>query len=134
MKFAWIGTGVMGASMCGRLMDAGHSAVVNNRTRSKADGLVERGATWADTPRTAAESVDVVFSMVGHPSDVREVILGADGALAGCREGTLLVDMPRASRRWRWKSPARRKSWASWRSTRRSPAATWVRGAARCRS
>ena len=93
MRIGWIGTGVMGTSMCGRLIEAGHSAVVNNRTRSKADRLVERGATWADTPRAAAESADVVFSMVGHPSDVRTVILGADGALAGCRQGTILVDM-----------------------------------------
>lgn len=93
MRIAWIGTGVMGTSMCGRLMDAGHSAVVNNRTRSKADKLVERGAGWADTPRAAAESADVVFLMVGHPSDVRECVLGADGALAGCRKGTILVDM-----------------------------------------
>jgi 3-hydroxyisobutyrate dehydrogenase len=93
MKIAWIGTGVMGTSMCGRLMEAGHSAVVNNRTRSKADQLVERGAVWADTPKAAAEDADVVFLMVGHPSDVRECVLGADGALAGCREGTILVDM-----------------------------------------
>jgi 3-hydroxyisobutyrate dehydrogenase len=93
MKIAWIGTGVMGTSMCGRLLDAGHTAVVNNRTRSKADRLVERGATWADTPKAAAETAEVVFSMVGHPSDVREVILGADGALAGCRKGSILVDM-----------------------------------------
>jgi 3-hydroxyisobutyrate dehydrogenase len=93
MRIAWIGTGVMGTSMCGRLMDAGHSAVVNNRTRSKADKLVERGAAWADTPRAAAESADVVFLMVGHPSDVRECVFGADGALAGCRKGTILVDM-----------------------------------------
>jgi 3-hydroxyisobutyrate dehydrogenase len=93
MKIAWIGTGVMGASMCGRLMDAGHSAVVNNRTRKKTDALVERGAAWADSPKAAAEGADVVFLMVGHPSDVRECILGADGALAGCRPGTILVDM-----------------------------------------
>jgi 3-hydroxyisobutyrate dehydrogenase len=93
MNIAWIGTGVMGTSMCGRLMNAGHAAVVHNRTRSKADKLVERDARWADTPKAAAEQAEVVFSMVGHPSDVREVILGADGALAGCRQGTILVDM-----------------------------------------
>jgi 3-hydroxyisobutyrate dehydrogenase len=93
MKIAWIGTGVMGTSMCGRLMEAGHTAVVNNRTRSKADRLVERGATWADTPKAAADSAEVVFSMVGHPSDVREVVLGKDGALAGCHQGAILVDM-----------------------------------------
>jgi 3-hydroxyisobutyrate dehydrogenase len=93
MNIAWIGTGVMGTSMCGRLMDAGHTAVVHNRTKSKAAKLVERGATWAAKPQAAAEQAEVVFSMVGHPSDVREVILGAEGALAGCRQGTILVDM-----------------------------------------
>lgn len=89
----WIGLGVMGSSMCGRLMDAGYQAVVHNRTRSKADPLVERGARWADTPRAVAEAADVVFSIVGYPADVRQVILDDDGALAGCREGSVLVDM-----------------------------------------
>src|SRR5215213_6031827 len=93
MKIGWIGTGVMGTSMCGRLMEAGHSAVVHNRTRAKAEPLMAKGAAWAETPKAAAVSADVVFSMVGHPSDVREVILGANGALAGCRKGTILVDM-----------------------------------------
>jgi 3-hydroxyisobutyrate dehydrogenase len=79
--------------MCGRLLDAGHAAVVHNRTPAKAEPLIERGAKWAATPRQAAEQADVVFTMVGHPSDVREVILGEVGALAGCRAGTLLVDM-----------------------------------------
>jgi 3-hydroxyisobutyrate dehydrogenase len=92
-RIAWIGTGVMGTSMCGRLMEAGYSAVVHNRTKAKAEPLVARGAKWADTPKAAAEGADVVFSIVGHPSDVREVILGSQGALAGCREGAILVDM-----------------------------------------
>jgi 3-hydroxyisobutyrate dehydrogenase len=74
-------------------MEAGYSATVHNRTRAKAQPLVDRGAKWADTPKDAAEHADVVFSMVGHPRDVREVILGAEGALAGCRQGALLVDM-----------------------------------------
>jgi 3-hydroxyisobutyrate dehydrogenase len=93
MNIAWIGTGVMGTSMCGRLMDAGHAAVVHNRTKRKADKLVQRGAKWADTPQAAAEQAEVVFSMVGHPSDVRACVLGREGALAGCRQGTILVDM-----------------------------------------
>jgi 3-hydroxyisobutyrate dehydrogenase len=93
MDIAWIGTGVMGSSMCGRLMDAGFAATVHNRTRAKAEPLVARGAAWADTPKAAAAAADIVFSMVGHPSDVREVILGVKGALAGCRQGAVLVDM-----------------------------------------
>ncbi len=93
VPIGWIGTGVMGASMCGHLMDAGHPATVHTRTRAKTEGLLERGATWADSPREVAEASDVIFTIVGYPSDVREVILGADGALAGCSGGEIIVDM-----------------------------------------
>jgi 3-hydroxyisobutyrate dehydrogenase len=92
-RIAWIGTGVMGTSMCRRLLEAGYPAVVHNRTKEKAEPLIALGAKWADTPKAAAEGADVVFSIVGHPSDVREVILGQQGALAGCRDGAILVDM-----------------------------------------
>lgn len=92
-RIGWIGVGVMGSSMCGRLMDAGFQATVQNRTRSKTEPLAARGAKVAATPRDAAADADVVFLMVGHPHDVREVILGADGALGACREGAILVDM-----------------------------------------
>ena len=92
-RIGWIGTGVMGASMCGHLMDAGYSATIFSRTRSKAEPLIERGATWAETPRAVAEQADIVFTIVGFPSDVEQVILGSDGALAGCKEGAVLVDM-----------------------------------------
>jgi 3-hydroxyisobutyrate dehydrogenase len=83
----------MGASICGHLLAAGYRVTCTNRTRSKAQGLLDRGATWADTPRQVAEQSDVVFSMVGYPSDVRSVLLGDDGALAGSRPDTILVDM-----------------------------------------
>jgi 3-hydroxyisobutyrate dehydrogenase len=92
-RIGWIGTGVMGASMCGHLMSAGFSATVFNRSKSKAQPLVDKGARWAETPRAVAEASDVVFSIVGFPADVRSVILGADGALAGSRAGSILVDM-----------------------------------------
>lgn len=92
-RIGWIGTGVMGSSMVGHLMSAGYSATVFNRSRSKAEPLLERGARWGETPRAVAEQSDVVFSIVGFPSDVREVILGAEGALAGSKSGTILVDM-----------------------------------------
>ena len=92
-RIAWIGTGVMGTSMCRRLMEAGFAATVHNRTRVKTEPLVAEGAQYAPTPRAAAEQADVVFAMVGHPHDVKEVILGDDGALAGCRAGGILVDM-----------------------------------------
>lgn len=92
-SLGWIGTGVMGASMCARLLDAGFAMTLNTRTKAKAEPLLEKGATWAGTPRAAAEAAEVVFAMVGHPSDVRQVFLGADGVLEGCSGGEVIVDM-----------------------------------------
>lgn len=89
----WIGTGVMGAPMCGHLLDRGFAVTVFNRTRAKAEPLLARGAVWADTPCQVAKRSDIVFSIVGYPDDVREVLLGPDGALSGCRLGMVLVDM-----------------------------------------
>ncbi len=92
-RIGWIGTGVMGASMCGHLMDAGFDATVFTRTKSKAEPLLGKGATWVDSPRAVAEASDVIFSIVGFPQDVREVLLGDTGAVAGCSDGNILVDM-----------------------------------------
>lgn len=92
-RIGWIGTGVMGASMCGHLMDAGFSATVYTRTKSKAQALLDKGATWAATPRAVAENSDVIFSIVGFPHDVRSVLLEQDGALAGAASGSVLIDM-----------------------------------------
>jgi len=92
-RIGWIGTGVMGASMCGHLIARGFAATVYNRTRHKAEPLLTQGAAWADTPCAVAQHSDVVFSIVGFPRDVRTVMLGAQGALAGCRPGSILVDM-----------------------------------------
>ena len=92
-RIGWIGTGVMGASMCGHLLEAGHTATVHNRTREKAEGLLERGATWGDTPADVAAAAEVVFTIVGYPDDVRAVILGPDGVLEGARKGSTTVDM-----------------------------------------
>lgn len=92
-RIGWIGTGVMGRSMAGHLLKAGYQLTVFNRTRSKAESLLESGAAWADSPRAVAEASDAVFSIVGYPNDVREVILGDSGALAGAASGALLVDM-----------------------------------------
>jgi 3-hydroxyisobutyrate dehydrogenase len=83
----------MGASMVGHLLNAGYSATVYNRSRNRAEPLLARGARWADSPRQVAEQADVVFAIVGFPRDVREVFLGAEGALAGAKPGAVLVDM-----------------------------------------
>ena len=92
-KIGWIGTGVMGSSMVGHLIDAGFSATVYTRTKSRADSALAKGAVWADSPKAVAEASDVVFSIVGFPDDVRGVMLGEDGALAGSKPGNILVDM-----------------------------------------
>jgi len=92
-RIGWIGTGVMGASMCGHLLAAGHPTTVFTRTPAKADALVARGATRVGSPREVAEVSDVVFVMVGFPADVRDVVLGERGILAGAPGGALLVDM-----------------------------------------
>ena len=92
-RIGWIGTGVMGASMAGHLVRRGFPVTVTNRTPSRADELVAAGAAWADTPAAVAAASDVVFSMVGYPADVREVLLGPEGALEGAVPGAVLVDM-----------------------------------------
>lgn len=92
-KIGWIGTGIMGKSMCRHLIKAGYDLYVYNRTRAKAEELVGQGATWCDTPAQVAENCGCVFVMVGYPADVRSVILGSDGVLEGLSEGGLLVDM-----------------------------------------
>jgi 3-hydroxyisobutyrate dehydrogenase len=92
-KLGWIGTGVMGSSMCGHLLAAGYSMTVFNRSRAKAEPLLARGAKWADTPKAVAEASDVVLAIVGYPSDVRHVMLSPEGALAGSKSGNVLVDM-----------------------------------------
>src|SRR5256885_2155480 len=92
-RVGWIGTGVMGQSMCGHLIAKGFGLTVYNRTKAKGQSLLDRGARWGGTPKQVAEQSDVVFAIVGFPRDVREVFLGSDGALAGSRAGSILVDM-----------------------------------------
>lgn len=92
-RIGWIGTGVMGSSMCGHLIDKGFAATVFTRSQEKARKLMDKGAAWAASPRAVAENSDVVFAIVGFPKDVREVFLGPDGAMAGSKPGNILVDM-----------------------------------------
>ena len=89
----WIGTGVMGSSMCGHLLSAGYRVTVHSRTRSKAQPLLDRGAQWAEHPRAVAIDSDVLFTMVGFPHDVRQVYFDETGVLASARAGTILIDM-----------------------------------------
>lgn len=93
----FIGTGIMGLSMAGHLMDAGHPLRVHNRTRERAEPLIERGAAWEEDPASLAAASDVVISIVGYPRDVEEVYLGDRGVLAGARPGALAIDMTTSS-------------------------------------
>lgn len=92
-KVAFIGTGVMGNSMAGHLLERGYEVCVFTRSREKALGLVERGAVWKASAGEAAVGADVVITMVGYPKDVEEVYLGENGILAHAREGAYLIDM-----------------------------------------
>jgi 3-hydroxyisobutyrate dehydrogenase len=92
-RIGWIGTGVMGRWMCQHLMTKGYAATVYNRTKERAQPLLDAGATWADTPADVARRSDVVFAIVGFPKDVREVFLGPKGVLSAARPGLALVDM-----------------------------------------
>ncbi|MGL4553596.1 MAG: NAD(P)-dependent oxidoreductase [Gemmataceae bacterium] len=89
----WVGTGVMGRWMCQHAMTRGFKATVYNRSKDKAQPLIDAGAAFAATPKEVAAKSDVVFAIVGYPKDVREVFLGPDGALAGAKPGAVLVDM-----------------------------------------
>ena len=92
VRVGWVGVGVMGRHMCGHLLAAGHQATVYSRTASKCAPLVDAGARLASSPREAATGADVVFTMVGAPSDVKAVTLDDDGVLAGLAPKTLLID------------------------------------------
>ncbi len=92
-RIGWIGTGVMGSSMCGHVLRTGYRVTLHSRTKAKAKPLLDLGATWAENPRAVAADSDILFSMVGFPLDVRAVYFGETGILAGVRAGTLLVDM-----------------------------------------
>lgn len=92
-RVGWIGTGVMGRSMCSHLLKAGYKTSVFNRSAEKLNELVHLGAVACSSPKEVASKSDVVFSMVGYPSDVEEVLLGEQGALAGLSPGGIIVDM-----------------------------------------
>ncbi len=96
-KVAFIGLGVMGSRIAGRLLDAGHTVTGYNRTASKADWLLKAGMKWAETPRTAAEAADIIFTMVTNTDALRAVALGPAGLVAGLGKGKIYVDMSTVS-------------------------------------
>lgn len=93
----FIGLGIMGASMAGHVLRAGHPLHVCNRTPSRAEALLAAGAHWHDSPGAVAAAADVVVTMVGTPDDVEAIYLGSDGIVANARAGAILIDMTTSS-------------------------------------
>ncbi len=96
-KIGFVGTGIMGAAMAGHLMDAGFELSVYNRTKSKAQALIERCAHWYDTVGELAADQDVVITIVGYPKDVEAIYLGAGGIVESAKRGAYLIDMTTSS-------------------------------------
>jgi 3-hydroxyisobutyrate dehydrogenase-like beta-hydroxyacid dehydrogenase len=96
-KLGFVGLGVMGSEMVARLLDKGHSVTGYNRTRGKAQKLIERGMMWAGSPRGVAEASDFTLSMVTNSSALGAVMSGPDGVLAGLTTGKVLIDMSTVS-------------------------------------
>ena len=92
-NIGWIGIGVMGRSMCGHLLAAGHSVRVHTRTKASAESILAAGAKWCERPGDVAKDSEFVFTIVGYPADVRAVYLGDGGLVDQAAPGTVLVDM-----------------------------------------
>jgi len=122
-RIGFVGLGIMGQSMAGHLLAAGHPLHVYNRSADKAKALVAQGAVWCDTPGAVAAESDVVITMVGYPRDVEQVWLGEDGILPQAR-GALLIDMttssPELAQRAVTSAPARHGC-PSWWAAMRPP-------------
>jgi 3-hydroxyisobutyrate dehydrogenase-like beta-hydroxyacid dehydrogenase len=96
-KLGFVGLGVMGSRVVKRLLDAGHTVTGYNRTKSKAQWLLDAGMLWADTPRAVAESSDITFSMVTNTAALQTVMEGPNGLLAGMSAGKIHLDMSTVS-------------------------------------
>jgi 3-hydroxyisobutyrate dehydrogenase-like beta-hydroxyacid dehydrogenase len=96
-KLGYVGLGAMGGRVTKRLLDAGHTVTGYNRTKSKAQWLLDAGLQWGNTPREVAEQSDVIFTMVTNTTALYEVVHGPDGILAGLGEGKIFIDMSTVS-------------------------------------
>lgn len=97
LKLGFVGTGVMGKSMASNLLVAGHELYIHNRTRSKADELIDDGAHWCQTPAEVAAHSEISFAIVGFPQDVEITFLGKDGLIDNSAPGSIVVDMTTSS-------------------------------------
>lgn len=93
----FVGTGVMGKSMAEHLIKEGYAVNVFNRTKSKADSLIEQGAEWCDTVKLLSQNSDVIISIVGYPKDVESIYLSEEGILNHAKEGSIVIDMTTSS-------------------------------------
>lgn len=96
-NLGFVGLGTMGGQMVSRLLSKGHQVTGYNRTRSKAQWLIDKGMRWADSPRAVAEAADVVFAMVTNSAALTAITEGADGLLAGLGPGKILADISTVS-------------------------------------
>jgi 3-hydroxyisobutyrate dehydrogenase-like beta-hydroxyacid dehydrogenase len=96
-KLGFIGLGVMGSQMVNRLLSKGHTVTGYNRTRTKAQWLVEKGMQWADSPRAVADAADFTFAMVTNSAAIQAVTEGTDGLLAGLSARKIFIDMSTVS-------------------------------------
>src|SRR5271170_4497461 len=92
-NLGFVGLGVMGSRMVNRLLDKGHTVTGYNRTRAKAQWLIDRGMKWADSPRAVAAAADVTLSMVTNSAALEEIADGADGIIDGLGRGKIWIDM-----------------------------------------
>ncbi|NQT58151.1 MAG: NAD(P)-dependent oxidoreductase [Bacteroidetes bacterium] len=92
-KIGWIGTGVMGQSMCSHIMKLGFTTYVYNRTKEKAASLISEGATLCSSPKEVTEKADIIFTIVGYPVDVEKVYFSENGILAAAAPGKIFIDM-----------------------------------------
>ncbi len=96
-KISFIGTGVMGASIVNHLLQAGYPVTVYTRTKEKAEPLLAAGAKWASTVAQAVQDAELIFTMVGMPSDVEDIYLKDNGIIANGKNGQIVVDMTTSS-------------------------------------
>src|SRR6185295_2536096 len=96
-NLGYVGLGVMGGRMADRLLSKGHSVIGNNRTKSKAQWLIDKGMQWGDTPRAVAQAADIVFVMVTDSNALDSVASGPDGFVAGLTPGKIVIDMSTVS-------------------------------------
>ena len=97
MKIGFIGIGVMGTAMATHLLAAGHELFIYNRTKSKADSLIQKGAIWCEDVQTVATQSSVIFTIIGMPSDVEAVYLGEQGLIQHAKAKSILIDMTTSS-------------------------------------